>query len=563
MTRLHADLKRWLRNVSLQRKLLCTYLIVLIIPVSIFVIYAAFSSRNFVRENAEQVLRGMVEQANKAFQLKIDQYNQSIGLCVYQEDLQRVYHNRYNSYYDLYIGLTQTADPFLQGVVSGYSGEIYELLIYCQNGLRTYGTFIRPSEGVQDEPWYKQAISKSGITRTIKNDELFATCRIDPISRLYGSEPLGVLYFSLKLSDFLERYIEINWDTYRLVICDASGEVIYDHVYGDESLFADSADTLEYSYVWESQGWVFRYSIPDGTVLGFGNGIFVLTAAILATSTFMLIVLIVLFTRLLLRRLWKLRDNMLIAKSGGLDIKIDRGARDEIGILTDTFADMLENIQTLIREVKDAQRQKSDAEIQLLRAQIDPHFLYNSLSYVNWKALRSGQDDISFIVGQLATFYRTCLNCGHELTTVCDELRNICAYIDIQLVTHDRSFDVEYHIQGDMKEQRMLNFLLQPLVENAILHGAGKTAEARGRIVVSAARDGSRLIFTIEDNGPGLSEAVLSTILAQSKPGHGYGVYNVLNRIRLYYGEEYGISLANRPGGGLVATVYISEISLA
>lgn len=191
-----------------------------------------------------------------------------------------------------------------------------------------------------------------------------------------------------------------------------------------------------------------------------------------------------------------------------------------------------------------------------LQAQINPHFLYNSLSLINWKAIMAGQEEISQMAQLLSTFYRTTLNKGKNITTVKGEWDNTCSYVQIQNLMHSGKMRVETRIDPEMLEYEMLNLLLQPLVENAVIHGLDHKTEAGEKIlrVRGELREGE-LIFTVEDNGCGMEENVLKNILAAD--AGGYGVQNVQHRIQLYYGPEYGLSYESKINEGTRALLRI------
>lgn len=183
-----------------------------------------------------------------------------------------------------------------------------------------------------------------------------------------------------------------------------------------------------------------------------------------------------------------------------------------------------------------------------LQAQINPHFLYNSLSMINWKALEAEQEDISQITLSLSTFYRTALNKGKNILLVKDEIANIKSYLDIQLAMHDNSFDVVYDIDESILKYETLNLILQPLLENAIGHGIDVKTDGRGEIRIEGKENGDFLDFTVSDNGVGMTKTQAALIL--SKSSNGYGVSNVNERIKLYYGEEYAVKIESTPGTG-------------
>ncbi len=186
--------------------------------------------------------------------------------------------------------------------------------------------------------------------------------------------------------------------------------------------------------------------------------------------------------------------------------------------------------------------------MQALQAQINPHFLYNSLSIINWKAIEAGNDEISQVTLALSTYYRTSLNKGETMTIAANELRNIEAYLHIQLVMHDDSFQVEKQVEEKILSCSVPKLILQPLVENAIEHGLDVSEKEEKKLKISALLEGGDLVFFVEDNGAGMEEEQAESMLTyQSK---GYGMRNVHDRIRLLYGEESGLKIYSKKGEG-------------
>ncbi|MFR9232616.1 MAG: sensor histidine kinase [Eisenbergiella massiliensis] len=219
---------------------------------------------------------------------------------------------------------------------------------------------------------------------------------------------------------------------------------------------------------------------------------------------------------------------------------------------------MTANLNHLVNEVLRAKIAQQKYELKILQSQINPHFLYNSLSLINGKAIMAGQQDISQMARLLSTFYRTMLNKGSSITTVESELENTKAYISIQRMMHSDSFDVTYDIAGDVLSFPILNLLLQPLAENAIIHGLDhKETPGKGVLSVSCYREGEDIVFKVMDNGCGMPEEECTRIL--SADSRGYGVKNVHQRVCLYYGPGYGLSYRSTNGMGTCAVLRVSD----
>lgn len=232
---------------------------------------------------------------------------------------------------------------------------------------------------------------------------------------------------------------------------------------------------------------------------------------------------------------------------------------DEIGIVSKSLQTMCDRLNEMINRVYKAELEKKAMELKALQAMINPHFLYNCLSSIKWKAIRTGNDEISDLTGHLAKFYRTSLNGGKQITTVGSELENVKSYVELQRMTHENSFDVEYELDETLFETSMPNFLLQPIVENAIEHGMNyqEEIEGRGRLIVRLEEEDGHLIFSILNNGPRVELDRLEEIL--NTPGRGYGIYNIEERIRIYYGAGCGVYASVTADGYTCFTVRIGK----
>lgn len=224
-----------------------------------------------------------------------------------------------------------------------------------------------------------------------------------------------------------------------------------------------------------------------------------------------------------------------------------RGTR-EVQNLSDSFGHMVGRIQQLMTTVREEEIVLRKTELKALQAQINPHFLYNTLSMMNWMAIRSNQMDISKVTLALSTFYRTALSKGEDMVTVENCIRNMEAYLEIQLTMHDNNFTVEWETDPEIKNEKMPKLLLQPVVENAIEHGIDEKEEGDKKISLSFKGVGDDVVITVRDNGMGMEQEKAETLVAyQAK---GYGLKNVNDRIRLLYGEGYGIRIFSAPGEG-------------
>lgn len=245
------------------------------------------------------------------------------------------------------------------------------------------------------------------------------------------------------------------------------------------------------------------------------------------------------FSKSITKKIKLLNDSMNIIEQGNFNLVLPNTSKDEVGQLTDKFNVMTQKINQLIKDIVQNSIRNKELEVKLLSAQIKPHFLYNTLSTISWMATFEYTDEIKEIVENICAFYRTSLNNGGNFTTVKDELLNIKSYITLEQFMHPDLFDVSYEIEDDVLSRQIPNFILQPFVENSIVHAFNKMRTGKGGLVLKAVYSQNEILFTISDNGIGIEPDMLSKLLVTSNSKNNYGIYNVNKRLELLYGAGY------------------------
>jgi len=272
-----------------------------------------------------------------------------------------------------------------------------------------------------------------------------------------------------------------------------------------------------------------------------------------------LILMTLVFSNTFVKRINKLNHQMKIVEGGNLKIEVYSNSTDEIGELSNSFGKMLNKINTLINEVYHSRIIQKEAELRALQAQINPHFLYNALSLINWKAIMIDAMEISQLTNNISKFYRTILNGGKDVISVDDEINNIKCYIEIQLTFHKNSFDVEYNFKDNIYNYNMIKMVLQPIVENAIDHGIDQKREGRGKLAIEGFVKDDHIIFTVQDNGPGMEKEKIGAAFLLDTGG--YGLKNVQERLKIFFGEKFGISITSEKGSNTCVTIEIPTYS--
>ncbi len=225
----------------------------------------------------------------------------------------------------------------------------------------------------------------------------------------------------------------------------------------------------------------------------------------------------------------------------------------EIFELEESFNRMVVEINDLMRRNVMEKEKQRRAELQALQAQINPHFIYNALDSIAWYAKIEKQNFIADMVCELATFFRISLHKGDNIIKLRDEISHVESYIAIEQMRFPNMFEVEYKIQEDLLDEKMIKIILQPIVENSIKHGF-ENLDSGGKINITAYSTGNDIVFEVEDNGHGIS---FDPLAEDNRESVGYGIRNVNERIKLEYGEEYGLKYQSAPGEGTVVKIRI------
>jgi|GEM_PF-214527 len=227
-------------------------------------------------------------------------------------------------------------------------------------------------------------------------------------------------------------------------------------------------------------------------------------------------------------------------RMGQLRQKLGPSYPDEMGILTETIDRMVGRLKELIDQVETEQQAKRDAELMMLQAQINPHFLFNTLNSLKWSAMMGGNDAVSQGIGSLSELLRNTILVKEELIPLARELDNLSHYATIQRIRYGDSFELEIAIADDLRDCLVPKFILQPIVENSILHGGEDGRRVRIRVI--GERDGARMRLRIEDDGKGFDMAEAGTRGASHAKLSGIGIGNVDERIRLHFGAPFGLA---------------------
>ena len=557
------------RNLKFRTKLFIICLMISLIPTLILGSFCYSQLRTLLTERERTALRDSIIQESITISSQLDSYETISEYIVWDSNLIDVLSRKYDTNSQMHRAYTQTVEPFFS-TLKHLSPDINEIVIYTDLEIYPRSGVLEPLSRIAECSWYSEvsARTKPLWIYSGEDDKLFVIHRfIDIPSNLSAYIQVCINYENL-----FSRLKSLFSEAYGILLLDDDGNMLWNFQTSDMEAFYTSGEQLSTdplsrltrsdfiveSTLDQANGWTYYVYRPTSVVLESTYTTILAILFIVIFCVFLVVLLSYWLSSSLVRPLENLAANMNQVSQGNYEIAVSYRSQDEVGQLIRSFTEMVQKLNHLINETLQAKIIRQKLEFRALQAQINPHLLYNTLSLINSQAIITGHPKIGLPARYLASFYRTSLNKGKDLITVKDELTNIQAYINIQLIMHSDSFDVVYHIEDEILSFIMPNLMLQPLVENAILHGIDSLNGARrGLLKITAKASGDTLVFTISDNGLGIPQSKLAILLTEKS--NSYGIENVNTRARLQYGSRFGLRYDTQIDSGTTVTLTIPK----
>ena len=559
-------LLHWFNGIKLRYKLAIFYSLFCFLPVMLLFWLSFLQMRSIIDDKGKMNLQSYLQQSVSSMDRTLDGYNSLSDYIAFDWTLAEVFSMEYGTPYEQYEQLTQKVDPILR-TASYFHGGMQQITIYTDNGMVKHDTTVAPVSEIEETDWYQKTLEHPGLNwfANYQEETLFSARKL---AFSGAREGVNILYMDVDYQKLFTPYAETLISECGLYITDQDGKLVfeesrfsgknqnYDLTYSEflEQRDRGSTDYIILCEQSNTTGWTVWLYQPVGLAGEAMRPIGVMAGVTILICIFAAVLAYFITSGMVSSRIERLTHFMQEVQEGSMDMQMESDDRDEIGMLYRGFGSMMKRIRTLINEVYLSKITQKEAELKALQAQINPHFLYNTLSLINWKALAAGEEDISRMTLALSTFYRTALNRGRNVLQVETELSNTRAYLEIQSMLHDGDFDYEIEAQTEILQCESLNLILQPLVENAIHHGIEEKTDGRGKITVRGWKEDNCVWFMVEDNGVGMEQEVADKILTMESKG--YGVRNVDERIRLCYGEKYAMKVESVVGKGTKMTIH-------
>ena len=582
-----------LHNMKLFQKFVLTYCILLIIPILIISSYAYAKLSNIITDN-------FLNSASESFEQSLDYMNYTVykifdtsNTIVVNSTVTDILIRDVETY-----ALTDQIYDFskLQSYLCSFENnlDIKKINLYINDG------FIYSSENVN---FFKASSLKNTkvedcilrtnarfiwgpmwyLNESTVNDTLFLLKSIKNPDDL--SEDIGFLRIDFRKSiiqDIIDKINPLD-DVFSFVI-NSDNKIIassrdlkdlYDNSSIDLELiksaaqFSNQLTTFDdgkfylQSAAIDKTDWYMVNVLPKSSILSTiktqRNYLFI----IVILTIIMAIILADYLVKVINKRLFQVIDGMRQVPNGHLNNYIENDSSDEVGELIDNYNYMISKMSVLIDEQYKLGKEVKNAELKALQSQINPHFLYNTLDMINWMAQKNMNKEISLAVKNLAKFYKLSLNKGKDITTIRNEVEHSKLYVNLQNMRYDNRITLITRLDESLMDCSIPKITFQPIIENSINHGILGRGMESGSILISGYISQGNLIIQISDDGIGIEKEVLPLILKDNNlqtKGSGYGLKNINQRIKLLYGESYGLSFTSNYGFGTTVEITLPVI---
>ena len=554
-------LRKIFKNMKYRHKLTILLVVTSLVPMTVLALYSHSRQSTMVRSSELEDMQSIMEQTKESIDSQTAVYASLLNYLTYSPDIEEIIKEKNIDNYTAYEKYTEIADPLLS-VPKSYHDAINRIQLFADSIQVEHEYTLVPLDKMQEE-WWSEGL-KDDVRIQWKVDRTRG--EVVAVRMTYAHQKLNaVLCISLDYDKIFQPLTNILTDENGGIVADKDGNVLYNKTGLKELKLSDdnkkdtsqTADKLlskiSQTCTWtqtesEENDWVFYFYKSQDAISGSVRRILLEEIPLIIACGFIILFLGLSFSRIFTRKIEELTKNMDQVNHGSREVTVSSDSEDEVGILINSFHNMMDEINRLIDEVYVNKIALKEYELKALQAQINPHFLYNTLSMMNWMAIRSNQMEISKVTLALSTFYRTALSKGEDVVTVENCIQNMQAYLEIQLTMHDNNFSVDWDIDPTIKNEKMPKLLLQPVVENAIEHGIDEKEDGDKKLFLSFRGNGDDVEITVRDNGMGMPQEKAETLVTyQAK---GYGLKNVNDRIRLLYGEKYGIRIFSAPDEG-------------
>ncbi len=590
------NMRQWYKDLSFRKKFLSISLGLCIFPVFLMqMLFSEISIRSMNRQ-INELARNNLIQISKEFSLKLESYTDIVYQVYLDRDLTRSLAQFHKAdkreQASLYFVINERMKQYAES-----KGEIRSISVICKTGESI--TYDSQTGSALDSIWrdytdlrqtvpYKMTTGRNEVV-LIPTQSFLNNGKEEKIffigKELYDAENLeegAVASFIMGIyeSELEEicngKKVDIEQGNSTNFITDAEGTIISfpDDSYIGQSIpvekdelgfiqkieMFDGWDLGNISYQDPDTGWVFHNVYDGNYIMKDVRNIQNIYGGLLALDVLVVILFINSINHYFLTYLSKIMDAIRQMEKGNLDVRLEVDRKDEFGRIGENFNQMATKVKNLIQEVKDISEKKNQAEIKALESQINPHFLYNTLDAINWMAVKNEEYEISKMISGLGIILRYSMNQSNQMAVISEMEEWLKSYVSLYQLRYGNSFDFEIYVEDEARDLWMYKLLVQPILENAILHGIKDMEGGLLRVDIGMAEQPGKIHIVIEDNGIGMNAEKVRFYNQRDVEWtgeEGIGLANVFERIQLYYGKEGSWYISSVEGIGTIVELLI------
>jgi len=566
------------RYLPIGYKLMLTYMVFIIVPVLVIGLVSHSMYDQSIRKHTRNNIQGTLLQIRDNIEYKMQDIIRISSILYGDYELYR-YLRSYEEGWENYDRITKYVIPKIEAASSATGMKLWISVFFRNESINEihHSTFGKENptdynwpyeiyhlNRISDKDWYKSfppekysiTMKWSQIERDAENSRISLLRRLVDTNNPLKLQEVGFLRINVAISELFDsiNYSKIGNDSV-IYLVDEQGRSIYQ----SGKLPANEADTQSnYLTIQETvgkQSWKLVAHVPLSIIQEDSMKVRLFVIFICLICFIVLSFAGVFISRYFSIRITKFVSVLNAFREGDLHKRISYRGKDEFSQIATALNNMGENVEALIKEVYLTQLQKKEAELEMLQSQINPHFLYNTLSSINRLAKFGENEKLQQMVLGLAKFYRLALNNGKLMIPVHNELEQAQAYVDIQKIKYGDRISVMFDIDPAVWPYRTVKLIVQPFIENVLEHA---WCGDRIFIRIVAKKDGDDLLFRIIDDGVGMTAQRIHDIFdGRDHVNTGYGIRNVDQRIKLHYGAEYGVTIVSGLGIGTSVSIRI------
>ena len=584
-------LRRFIQDRGLKTKLLMIFFAFLLIPLVCYAIYASARIGSVLESQSIAAAQKTFQESYAAVVSQVEKINHVIEILTHDQLIYQMSSTDPQDY--PYIRQLEDARSLSLNFEHIKSlSEVSRISLYVQNDYlyandhQDVFPFLRHTT----ENWYRQLFDNPAekwftpadyADQSTEEQAWFSCMRMlyDPTASLH---PLSVLRVDLDAALLEEAIAQATTTPNGMLLLLSNGRVAsFSSRNPDETVAGAAALALQetaqnewltvqlgnedyfvYSARLPSCGWLLATALPHSDIFRASRELrneLLLAMLVLALGAYAASYFV---SNSLLRRISQLARAMQEVENGHVNVQFPSDSRDEIGRLIQHFNQMIGRLQLLMEEKIAYGLQIKNLELKALQAQINPHFLYNSLDMINCLAIQKGAPEITGLVAALARFYKLSLSRGHERIPLKDEFTHAQMYLKIQNLRFENRIHAQWELEEDIQDCPIIKIVLQPIIENAVIHGIFEKESGEGRLLIKAWRDENDIFISVQDDGVGMTQAQVEANFSERQdemdnPPGGYGIRNIASRLRLAYGFPFGLCCKSERGVGTTVTIHI------